>query len=106
MVKPFLEREVDKLLVAECKARGIKTVKTVSVAHRGMPDRMVYGPGKRFGFVELKRHGGAVTLLQKELIAELQRAGVWVRLLVGEPTKERTLLRVRQVLDDYLWGIK
>ena len=103
MPKPLLERDVDKLLVAECKKREIKTIKTVSVAHRGWPDRALIGPGKRFGLIEVKRKGGRTTRLQAELIAELQRAGVWVRILTGEATRRQTQLRIEWVLDSYGW---
>ncbi|MBQ8698241.1 MAG: VRR-NUC domain-containing protein, partial [Schwartzia sp.] len=45
------EREIEKKLVIETKARGGMAAKFTSPGMNGMPDRLVLMPGGRMGFV-------------------------------------------------------
>lgn len=98
----MLERDVDKLLVKRAQLRGIECVKVASIANRGVPDRLLIGPGKRFGFVEVKRGKGALTDLQHDFLRKLSVAGVWARVLWGGIDREQTLPVVEQLLDAYM----
>lgn len=98
----MLERDVDQLLVRQAKLRGIECIKVASVAHRGIPDRMLIGPRRHFGFVEVKRGRAPVSGLQHAMLAKLSEAGVWARILWGGIDRPQTLTVVEQLLDDYL----
>ena len=51
------ERDVERKLVAEVKARGGICPKWVAPGFDGVPDRLVFLPGRHFGMVELKAPG-------------------------------------------------
>jgi hypothetical protein len=92
---------VDKLLYRQCQLRGIMCVKVASISNRGLPDRMLIGPGELFGFVEVKRARAKVTRLQDDCIRALVEAGVWVRIVWGGIDREQTLPVIEMLLDDY-----
>lgn len=90
-----LERSVDRKFVSACKRRGIATIKVVSVAHRGLPDRLLIGPGRRLGFVEIKSSTGENTLLQAWAQSVIEDTGTFVATCRG--TAE-----IQSVIDRYL----
>ena len=51
------EKEVEQKLVKAVKARGGICPKWVSPGFDGMPDRIVFLPGRHIGFVEVKAPG-------------------------------------------------
>ena len=97
----MLERDVDKLLHRACAWREIACVKVASISNRGLPDRLLIGPGRRFGFVEVKRTKGKLTGLQRAMLDTLEAAGVWCRVLTGCETRQDTLHVIEALLDDY-----
>ena len=59
------EKEVEQKLVKAVKARGGICPKWVSPGFDGMPDRIVFLPGRHIGFVEVKAPGEKPRALQK-----------------------------------------
>ena len=51
------EKDIEQKLVAEVKRRGGLCPKWVSPGIDGVPDRLVFLPGKHFGMVEVKAPG-------------------------------------------------
>lgn len=98
----MIEREIDQLLVKRAQIRGIDCIKVMSVAHRGLPDRMLLGPGKRFGFVEVKRQRSPLTDLQRMMHHKLEDSGVWVAVLHGSYARADTLESIENLLDEYI----
>ena len=58
------EKEVEQKLVKAVKARGGICPKWVSPGFDGMPDRIVFLPGRHIGFVEVKAPGEKPRALQ------------------------------------------
>lgn len=83
MEKKELERDVEKRLIKEVKARGGLTYKFVSPNNPGVPDRIIIMPGGHVHFVELKTETGRLSGLQKWQIDQLQKAGAHVVVLYG-----------------------
>lgn len=75
---------MQKRLRAVAKRLGIETRKTTWTQYRGAPDLLLLGPGKRHGFIEVKREGGELTVLQAREIARLEAAGFWVGVVYGD----------------------
>ena len=96
------ERDLDRLFVAACKKRGIVTYKTSSYGARGFADRTLFGPGPRHGFVELKGSDGTLTVHQRQFLHLARQSGVFVRRLDAHEDRSATLMRIRNLLDDYL----
>jgi hypothetical protein len=70
------ERILERAVVRHCQARGLLTYKFSSPAHRGVPDRIIFGPGGRVMLLELKAPGKRPTLLQAREITRLNALGV------------------------------
>lgn len=97
------ERDVDRLFVAMAKERGVEAIyKISSVMNRGIPDRLLVGPGARHGFVEVKAHDGDLTALQTVAIGGLAVAGAFVRVLRGGKDREATKRIITRLLNDYM----
>ena len=58
------EKTVEQKLVQAVKARGGICPKFVSPGYDGMPDRVVFLPGRHFGLVEVKAPGEKTRPLQ------------------------------------------
>lgn len=67
----MVEKEVEKILVAEVKKLGGRAYKWTSPGNDGVPDRIVVLPGERPYFVELKSEKGRLSALQKIQIDRL-----------------------------------
>ena len=75
------EKQVEQKLVQAVKARGGICPKFVSPGFDGMPDRLVFLPGRHFGMVEVKAPGEKPRPLQVSRHKLLQRLGFKVYVL-------------------------
>ena len=71
----MLEKEIEKILVAEVKKLGGKAYKFVSPGNSGVPDRIVIFPKRPPVFVELKTDTGVLTDLQTVQVKRLRELG-------------------------------
>lgn len=69
------EREVEVSLVKAVKNRNGRALKFVSPGFSGVPDRIVLLPGGHIGFVELKRPGEKMRVLQEKRKRQLEELG-------------------------------
>ena len=75
------ESEIEAKIVRHCHSRSLICYKFSSPAHRGVPDRLIMGPGGKAMFMEVKAPGKKPTALQAREIARLNALGilaVWV----------------------------
>lgn len=77
------EKEVEQKLVKAVKARGGICPKWVSPGFDGMPDRIVFLPGRHIGFVEVKAPGEKPRALQKSRHRLLEKMGFHTYILDG-----------------------
>ena len=75
------EKTIEQKLVAEVKKRGGICPKWVCPSFDGMPDRLVFLPGRHFGMVEVKAPGEKPRPLQVSRHRLLQRLGFKVYVL-------------------------
>lgn len=95
----MLEKDIEKILVAEVRKLGGRAYKWVSPGNDGVPDRIVILPGMRPVFVELKAESGKPSALQRVQIKRLLDMGQDVRVLRG-------IREVEQFLEDCGTGLK
>lgn len=76
-----LERKVEARLVEQAKQHGGLAIKWTSPAFSGVPDRIVFLPGGRIVFVELKAPGESLRPLQARIHEMLARLGADVRVV-------------------------
>lgn len=77
----MLERRVERRLVERARDTGGLAIKWTSPAFSGVPDRIVFLPGGRIIFVELKAPGERPTALQSRVHEMLTRLGADVRVI-------------------------
>lgn len=77
----MLERRIEERLVEGARKAGGVAIKWVAPAYSGVPDRIVFLPGGRIIFVELKAPGRAPTALQSRVHQMLTRLGADVRVI-------------------------
>lgn len=70
----MLEKDLERAVVNHCKMCGFVTYKFSSPSQRGVPDRIVIGPGGTL-FLELKQFGKKPTKLQLHHIQMIKNAG-------------------------------
>lgn len=75
------EKVIEKQLVLEVKKRGGICPKWVCPSYDGMPDRIVFLPGRHFGLVEVKAPGQKPRPLQLSRHKMLQKLGFKVYVL-------------------------
>lgn len=75
------EKTIEKKLVSEVKKRGGICPKWVCPSFDGVPDRLVFLPGRHFGMVEVKALGEKPRPLQLSRHRLLQRLGFKVYVL-------------------------
>lgn len=79
----MLEKDIEKILVAEVKRLGGRAYKWVSPGNDGVPDRIVILPDQRPIFVELKTDTGKLSPLQKVQCKKLIDLGQRVEIIYG-----------------------
>jgi hypothetical protein len=77
----MLENRIERRLVERAKQSGGMAIKWVAPAMAGVPDRIVFLPGGRVIFVELKAPGKQSTPLQVRIQQMLLDLGADVRVL-------------------------
>lgn len=77
------EKKIEQKLVAVVKRRGGLCPKWVSPGIDGVPDRLVFLPGKHFGMVEVKAPGKKPRSLQVSVHRMLERLGFHTFILDG-----------------------
>ena len=75
------EKEIEQKLASEVKRRGGICPKWVSPGFDGMPDRLVFLPGRHFGLVEVKAPGEKPRPLQVSRHRLFERLGFKVFVL-------------------------
>ncbi|MCC8024303.1 MAG: VRR-NUC domain-containing protein [Clostridium sp.] len=79
----MLEKDIEKVLVAEVRKLGGRAYKWVSPGNDGVPDRIVVFPNRPPVFVELKAESGRLSALQKVQIKRLRELGQAVYVVKG-----------------------
>ncbi len=77
------EKAIEQRLVREVKARGGICPKWVSPGYAGVPDRLVFLPGRHFGLVEVKAPGEKPRALQVSRHRGLEKLGFPTYILDG-----------------------
>ncbi len=77
------EKQIEQKLVGEVKRRGGICPKWVSPGFDGVPDRLVFLPGKHFGMVEVKAPGEKPRPLQESRHRLLEKLGFHTYILDG-----------------------
>ena len=77
------EKQIERKLVSEVKKRGGICPKWVSPGFDGVPDRLVFLPGKNFGMVEVKAPGEKPRPLQVSRHRLLDKLGFKTYILDG-----------------------
>lgn len=79
----LLEKDIEKFLNDNIKKLGGRSYKFVSPGNSGVPDRIIFLPGGRIYFVELKTKKGRPSALQKLQRRRFKELGHEVYLLYG-----------------------
>lgn len=77
------EKDIEQKLVQGVKRLGGRAFKWTSPGNDGVPDRIVFLPGRPPVFVELKTDTGKLSALQRVQIDRLRDMGQDVRVLYG-----------------------
>lgn len=77
----MLEKRIEQRVVDQAKKHGGLAIKWVAPAFSGVPDRIVFLPGGKIIFVELKAPGKAPTPLQQRIHEMLAALGADVRVV-------------------------
>jgi len=77
----MLEKTIERYLVQKAREKGGLAIKWVAPAMAGVPDRIVFFPGGRIVFVELKAPGQRQTTIQIRVTKMLTDLGADVRVI-------------------------
>jgi len=77
----MLEKTIERYLVQKAREKGGLAIKWVAPAMAGVPDRIVFFPGGRIVFVELKAPGQRQTPIQIRVTKMLTDLGADVRVI-------------------------
>ena len=77
----MLEKTIERHLVQKAREKGGLAIKWVAPAMAGVPDRIVFFPGGRIVFVELKAPGQKQTPIQVRVTKMLIDLGADVRVI-------------------------
>jgi len=72
---PVLETDVERRFCRWLVLHMFVPLKLNVKGRRGFPDRLIFGPGPTFYFIEFKRPGGTTSKLQDYRIKQLRRWG-------------------------------
>lgn len=79
-----IEDDAEQILVAAIRSMGGYSFKLKFIGMAGAPDRIVFLPGARVEFVELKRaKGGKLENSQEVLFPKLERLGFKIHIVYG-----------------------
>ncbi len=81
LAKEISEKQIEQKLRLAVKAQGGLALKFVSPSTTGVPDRIIFFPGGKVYFVEVKAPGKKMTLKQEKIAKILQGYGHKVRLI-------------------------
>ena len=95
----MIESEVEKKLVQGVKKLGGLCLKWVSPGYSGVPDRIVFLPGGRVYFVELKQDRGRLRARQKYVHKCFKKLGFSVYTLKGMDEVKEFLDEVKMAQD-------
>lgn len=95
----MLESEVEKKLVQGVKKLGGLCLKWVSPGYSGVPDRIVFLPGGRVYFVELKREGESLRPRQRYVHKKLRAINTEVFTLKGVDDVQEFLEQAKMLQD-------
>lgn len=85
----MLEKEIEKYLTRAVDNLGGRAYKFISPGQSGVPDRIIFLPGGKIYFIELKTEVGKLSKLQRLQIHRLKKLGHEVKVLYGmEDVKE------------------
>ena len=88
------ERDIEKYFCKRVKMSGGWAIKFVSPGIAGVPDRIVLYPEGKIYFVELKRPGQKMRVLQKKIAKMLSAFGFNV-----------FLIDRKMAVDDFIWEV-
>ena len=91
-----MEKEIEKRLRNEVKKRGGLCLKWVSPGMDGVPDRLIFMPGRKLGLVEVKAPGKKPRKLQVKVHRMLERLGFEVDILDGADQIDDLLDRIEK----------
>ena len=77
----MLEKTIERYLVQKAREKGGLAIKWVAPGMAGVPDRVVFFPGGRIVFVELKAPGQKQTPIQVRVTKMLIDLGADVRVI-------------------------
>lgn len=80
----MLERDLEKKMTRSVREAGGLALKWTAPGTSGVPDRIVFLPGGRVVFVELKRPGQTLRPLQVRMHEKLTELGADVRVVDSE----------------------
>lgn len=75
MIEIISEKWLEKELVKRATKKGALPLKFKSVNFTGVPDRIVFAPGAKLYFAEVKTTGQKLTARQKTVKAILEKLG-------------------------------
>jgi len=85
------EQTIERRFVTTCRERGWLAAKFVSPGMVGVPDRIVFLPGGRTAFAELKAPGKTPTAMQRYRHQQLRELGFTV-MVVASPEDIETFI--------------
>ena len=92
----MLEKDIEKFLNDNIKKLGGRSYKFVSPGNSGVPDRIIFLPGGRIYFVELKTKKGRPSTLQKLQRRRFKKLGHEVHLLYGLEDVKVFLMKIKE----------
>jgi Holliday junction resolvase len=85
------EGRVERYLVLRVGQLGGQALKFTSPGKNGVPDRVIFAPGRPTVFVEVKAPGERLRPLQEAVIADMVRHGARVAVVYSEASVEEML---------------
>lgn len=83
------EKLIEKKLREAVKQKGGMAIKLYSAYHTGLPDRIIFMPGGKTSFAELKTTGKKPTKLQEKAIADLRALGFMAEVIDSQESLDK-----------------